>query len=178
MNVEAGTDRGAGAESAVEGTAAPTAHQQSDVPEVIRSLSAMADPDYADCFTLTTSDATDWSAEQWARATFEDAAGELGQQTWRERLGLRLRPLGATDTVAGWQIGERGDNWIRLEANSGAMTTRLVFHVGDGQASFATFIRYDEPAGERVWTAATATHQGAVPGLMRQGCNVLRSRPR
>ena len=44
-----------------------------DVPEAVRALTTLAEPDYVDLFTVTTPQATDNSAEEWARAVLEQA---------------------------------------------------------------------------------------------------------
>lgn len=146
--------------------AAPTAFQRDDVPETIRSLSTLAEPDYVDLFTVTTSRARDWSPEQWARAGIERAAGRAGQFVWRVLLGLRLESRPSREHVGGWRIAGRGDDWIRLEASSWFLTAYLVVHVDDGQMSVATFVRYDRPLAARVWPPMSAGHRRAMPGLL------------
>src|SRR4029450_178960 len=42
-----------------------------DVPESVRALTTFDEPDYVDLFTVTMPRATDWSAEEWARAVLE-----------------------------------------------------------------------------------------------------------
>jgi hypothetical protein len=46
-----------------------------DVPEAVRSLTTIAQPDYVDLFKVTTPGAADRSAEEWARAVLEHAGG-------------------------------------------------------------------------------------------------------
>ncbi|MEU9111029.1 hypothetical protein AB0D04_04310 [Streptomyces sp. NPDC048483] len=177
MNVGPETHRGIGPSSSMERTSVPSAHQQHEVPQAIRSFSTMADPDYVDLFTLETSDAGGWSPEQWARAMFEDVAGEQGQRVWRELLGLRLERPGSPGCVAGWRIADRGDSWVRVEASSSFLTAHLVIQIGDGQVSFATFMQYDGPEGARIWTPASPRHRGAAPSLLEQAYHFLQSRP-
>ncbi|MFI9048357.1 hypothetical protein [Streptomyces sp. NPDC053427] len=156
----------------------PAARQHHHVPEAIRSLSTMADPDYLDLFTLTARDASDWSPEQWARAMLEDVAGRKGQILWRGLLGLRLERRGTPDCVAGWKIADRGDGWVRLGARSWFLTAHLIVEVRDGQVSLATFMQYDRPLAARVWTRVSARHRTVAPGLLQQAHHVLRSRTR
>jgi hypothetical protein len=138
------------------------------VPEAVRSLSTTRDPDYVDRFTLTTAGAHDRSAEQWARALFEDVAGLAGQLIWRVLLGLRLGWRRTPDRVAGWMIADRGDGWLRLEADSRIMTVHLVVQAGDDRASLATFIRYRRPLAARIWTPASRMHRQLAPALLRE----------
>ncbi|GAA2390443.1 hypothetical protein [Nonomuraea africana] len=146
--------------------------QQHDVPEAIRGLSAIADSDYVDVFTLVTSDASARTPEQWARAAFEDAAALQGQFVWRVLLGLRLqrRP----SRVAGWKIADRGGDWIRLEARSWMLTGHLVILVEDEQVSLATAVRYDRPTAARVWTPLSAIHRRLAPSLLRDAYKAVR----
>ncbi|MGH7856074.1 MAG: hypothetical protein ACREQY_02000, partial [Candidatus Binatia bacterium] len=69
--------------------------------------------------------------------------------------------------VGGWQIADRGDSWIRLEASSCFLTAHIVVKVDDGQVSVATFIRYDRPLASLVWRPLSAGHRLAMPGLLR-----------
>src|SRR5262245_61740211 len=85
------------------GDLVPTVLQQHNVPEVIRSLSTLASPDYVDLFTITTDRAASRSPEQWARAGVEDAAGLVGQFVWRALCGLRLERRTSPDFVGGWR---------------------------------------------------------------------------
>ena len=122
--------------------------------------------DYADLFSLAT-DATG-TPEQWARAMFGDVpnAGEL--LIWRVILGLRLARGPSPATVAGWRIGARGDDWIRLEAASWFLTANLVVRAADGEVSLATFIHYARGVGRRVWPPLSAVHRALVPGVLRK----------
>jgi hypothetical protein len=153
----------------------PTVLQRHHVPEAIRSLGALASPDYVDLFTVTTDGTAGGSPEQWARAGLEDAAGLAGQFVWRVLCGLRLERQPSPDHIAGWRIADRGDSWIRLEAASWFMTARIVLQVGDGQVSVATFIRYDQPLAALLWPALSVVHRQAMPGLLRHMVRVRRA---
>lgn len=139
-----------------------------NVPEALLALSGMDDPDYVDVFTLTTAGADDWSAEQWARAMFEDVVGLSGQLLFRGLLGLRLRWRRTPDTVAWWPIAERGDGWLRLEASSWFLTNHLVVLVDGDDVSLVTALRYDRPLGARIWTPTSKKHRELAPNLLRQ----------
>ena len=52
----------------MSGDAVSTAVGLRNLPEAIRSLGALANPDYVDLYTVTTSEATEKSPEDWARA--------------------------------------------------------------------------------------------------------------
>lgn len=110
----------------------PAVRQRRPVPEEIRALSTMADPGYVDVFTMD-SGVPGRSAEQWARTMFEDVAGRQAQIIWRVLLGMRLKA--APGRVAGWKIADRGDNWVRLEADSWFLTGHLVVQADDEHVS-------------------------------------------
>ncbi|WP_431951799.1 hypothetical protein [Nocardia lijiangensis] len=150
--------------------------QQHEIPDAIRALGTLADPDYIDVFTLVASDAANWSPEQWARAAFEDVAGLQGQFIWRVVLGLRLDSRRSAERVAGWRIADRGDNWITLAAPSWMLTGNLVIHIDGERLSLATLIDYDRRIAERIWTRLSAVHRSLAPGLLRDAHEAVRLR--
>ena len=129
---------------------------------------APANPDYVDLCTVTTSEATDKSPEDWARAALEGTpTGRSAPSLWR-LLGLRLGPRHSPDYVQGWKIADRGDNWIRLETASWFMTAHAVVHVDEAHVSVALFLRYDWPIAALVWRPVSIIHRRAVPAMLRQ----------
>ena len=127
----------------------PTIVQHREIPEVIRSLSTFASPNYVDLFTATTTAAIDRSPEQWARAVLEQAplARRNARVLWR-LMGLRLGPRHSLDHVQGWTITARGDNWIRVETASWYMAAQAVCLVEEGQVSISLSLRYDQPVAD------------------------------
>ena len=75
----------------------PMVLQRRDIPEAIRSLSTLASPDYVDLFTAWTSESTDRSPEQWARAVLEEAP--LSGRNARAALAAH-GPASRTETFA------------------------------------------------------------------------------
>jgi hypothetical protein len=140
----------------------------------VRALSSLPDIDYADQFTLSTD--AEAAPEQWARAMFGDVPSVAERLIWRGLLGLRLSRERSRATVAGWQIGERGDDWIRLEAASWFLTANLVVHAADGRASLGTFLHYDRRLGHGVWPPLSAIHRRLVPRLLRSAAARIRAR--
>jgi len=135
------------------------------VPASVRALSSLPDPDYADLFTLSTG--IEAAPERWARAMFGDVPGPAELLIWRGLLGLRLARGRSPATVAGWQIGGRGEDWIRLEAASWFLTANLLVQAADGRVSLGTFLRYDRCVGRGVWPPLSAIHRRIVPGVLR-----------
>src|SRR5437868_3242415 len=139
-----------------------------DVPATMRSVAAMPDADYIDVSVLAADDATEWSPEDWARATLESApsARRFAFIPWRMFLGLRLGPWPSPDTVHGWKIAGRGDDWLRLETASWLMTCHAVVVVQDGRLSAGLFVRYDHPIAAVWWPALSIVHRRAMPVLL------------
>ncbi len=148
-----------------------------NVPESARALSSVADADYVDHFSLVTDAETDTDAtpEQWARAMFGDVPG-IGQQLiWRGLLQLRLSRGRSPATVAGWRIGGRGPDWLRLEAASWFLTANLIVRTADGRVSLTTVLRYERRMGRLVWPRLSAVHRRLIPGVLRGAAGRLSS---
>jgi hypothetical protein len=147
-----------------------------NIPETIRSLDTLDNPDYVDLYTATTVAAKKRSPEQWARAAFEEspAAHRRSSLAWA-MLRLRLGPSHSPDYVHGWKIAERGEDWIRMETASWYMTTHIVFQVDERHVNFALFVRYDRPVAVLIWPLFSIAHRQASLVLMRR---VARSRTR
>ena len=121
--------------------------------------------DYADHFTLDTDLIA--SPEQWARAIFGNAPNRAEILIWRVILGLRLARGRSPDTVAGWRIGGRGDDWVRLETESRTMTANLVVETGGGEVALTTRLRYDRTPARLMWPPLSAVHRWLVPRVLR-----------
>ncbi|GII04025.1 DUF2867 domain-containing protein [Planobispora takensis] len=138
----------------------------SNVPRSAHALSSLPDADYADRFTLLTD--MDASPERWARAMFGDVPGAAELLIWRGLLGLRLSSGRSPATVAGWRIGGRGDDWIRLEAASWFLSGNLLVQTAGGRVSLTTFLRYDRWPGHAVWPPLAVVHRLLVPRVLRE----------
>lgn len=145
-----------------------------DVPEAVRSLTTLAEPDYVDLFTVATPMATDRSAEEWARAVLEQApvSRRNARVLWR-LMGLRLGRPHTPDHVQGWKIAARGDNWLRVETSSWYLTAQAVCLVEPGQVSISLSLCYDRPVGALVWALVSGPHQRGVPVMLRQAVRLM-----
>ena len=141
----------------------PAIIQEHEVPAHISEAGAMDRPDYVDLFTVVAAQARSRSPEEWARTAL-DGAGAGGQILWRLVLGLRLEP--SPDAIGGWTIGDRGETWIRLEADSWLLRAHVVFSLDDERLSVATIIRYERPFAALVWSLASVVHRRAMPYLL------------
>ena len=142
-------NRGRPATEGINAAKVDSAVGTTNIPEHILALSSLPDAEYADVFTLSTD--VDATPEQLARAMFGDVPSAAEQLIWRGLLGMRLSRGRSPDTIAGWQIAERGESWVRLEAGSWFLTGNLVVRASNGGMSLATFVRYDRSLGRLVW---------------------------
>jgi len=138
-----------------------------NIPDSIGALSSLPGIDYADHVTLATD--VDATPEQWARAMFGDVPSVAGRLIWRGLLGLRLSRGRSPATVGGWRIGQRGRDWLRLEAASWFLGGNFIVHTTDGRVSLATLLHYRRPPGHVVWPALSPIHRRLLPGLLRGG---------
>ena len=151
--------------------AVPPVAWQRDVPESIRSLVGLTSPDYVDLFTARTNEASEKSAEDWARVALEEAPDHLRLAVvlaQRLVLGLRLGPRRSPDYILGWKIADRGDRWVRTEAASWMMTASLVFKVDEAELSVATSVRYDRRMAALVWPPISIVHRKVGLALMHR----------
>jgi hypothetical protein len=147
------------------------------IPAAVRALSSLPEIDYADQFTLDTDLVA--TPERWARAMFGDVPSAGERLIWQGILGLRLGRGPSPSTVAGWRIGGRGDDWIRLEAASWFMTADLLVRSAGGAVALATFVHYERPLGHALWPPLSAVHRYLVPRVLRDAAaRVARSGPR
>lgn len=142
------------------------------VPESIRDLTTLRDPDYWDLFTIGTRGLSIGSAEEWARALVEGAAGLGGQFVYRVLLGLRLAWRSSPEHVGGWKIERRGETWVRVEASSWLLTAQVIVQVDDDRVSVATLIHELRPVAALVWRLVSVGHREALPGLLRQAVKI------
>jgi Protein of unknown function (DUF2867) len=141
-----------------------------DIPEDIRALGVLVDPDYTYACQLTASDVDRQSAEQWARDVFEGAPRLLGWFVlvgWIAILRLRLGPRRSSEYVLGWTVVSSTPGQVVLGAESFALSNRLVVQVTADRVVHATFVRYQRPIGAILWALARPIHQVVVPYLLR-----------
>jgi len=145
-----------------------------EVPEAVRALTTLGQIDYVDLFTVTTPEAQDRTAEEWARTILEQTplSRRNARVLWR-LMGLRLGRPGSPDHVHGWRIDGRGDNWLRLETSSWYVTGQALCIVEDGQVSLSLSLRYDRAIAARVWAPVEGPHQRGVPVMLRQAVQLV-----
>lgn len=78
--------------------------------------------------------------------------------------------------MSGWDIAERGDDWMRLEVESWLWTNHIVVEADDEHVSLATFIRYDRPSASRIRLPMSRKHRQEAPRLLWGAYGVLQPR--
>jgi hypothetical protein len=147
-----------------------------EVPAAIRSLSALAEADYADIVTATIDKTQSRTPEQLIRAALKGVPRALlffMPFVQRAFLGLRLKLRPSPDRLLGWKIADRGESWMRIEAASWLLTAHVVMHLDEGQMSFASFVRYDRRAAAFVWPPVSLIHRQVALALVRSATRVL-----
>lgn len=134
--------------------------------------------DYAVAFRLDALPGSLASAEQWARAVFEDPPGvvRLGLQFgWRVPLQLRLGSSKSPDTVAGWPIAESAPTRCLLRADSPLISASNSATVDDAGVLWITEVNYRSRLGRILWSLAAPAHQITLPIFMRMAARSLKA---
>jgi hypothetical protein len=142
-----------------------------DVPAALRALDTLVDPDYADVFTATATEAPERPLEPWLRSVLAGVPNGLSRVPFhvqRSVLRLRLDPRPSPDRLWGWAIAGRGDDSLRLEATGPLMTGHLVFHADGRRLAMATFVRYEHRLAALVWPPVSLLHRQVGLVLMRR----------
>ncbi|MGY1778665.1 hypothetical protein ACI8AV_22660 [Geodermatophilus sp. SYSU D00804] len=128
--------------------------------------------DYADRCTLVT-DATA-TPERWARAMFGDVPSPAERFVWRGLLAFRLDPRRSPDTVGGWRVGGRGEDWIRLETASRSLRAAMVVQTAGRRVTWTTCLSYERSWGRLLWPPLSAVHRRLVPRVLAAAGQRLR----
>src|SRR5437588_10180524 len=118
------------------------------VPDDIDARKDLAAADFSYACQLDLDTPVTQSAEQWARAVFEDAPRLLRWvivSGWIVGLGLRLGPRRSRSYVLGWSIVSNAPDVIVLGVESFMLTARLVVRLTEATVVHATFVRSDRP---------------------------------
>ncbi len=116
--------------------------------------------DYDDRFEMPAGTTT-WSAERWARATFEGAPAVvrgLLALGWRLGLGLRLGGGARDARVLGWPI---------VESSRAALE--------DARLVQSTLVRYESAAAAPVWRVVSLLHRAVMPRLLARASRASRA---
>lgn len=153
--------------------AGPPVAQRVAVSPAVHAAGPFTDGcDYQSAFAIERPDGQDLSAEQWARALFEDAARAM---RWFLIVGwtvitCRLRPRHAASQVLGWHIECRCPETVVIMVRAWVgFTSHLVVSVDTATVTVASFVRSTGPArpvARAVWAATIPLHERILPYLL------------
>jgi hypothetical protein len=149
------------------------------MPPAARALSTLSRADYEDAFLLEIGSARERTAEQWARATLEDAPMIMRNALhwgWFA-LGLQLSSARSERYVLGWQVQVSTPRFVLLAANSRlGLPAQLLFWRQPDTLLFCTFVQRENAIVRAVWAAVQRVHVQVVPLVLEQAS--LRERRR
>jgi hypothetical protein len=136
----------------------------------IRAAETLVEPHYAAAWEVAIADGDARSAEQWARATFEDAPKALRAFVvvgWTAGLGLRLGPRPSPDHVLGWRILTAAPDSIVLDVASTLLgRAQIVLQIESARVALASFVRYEKRGARAIWSTIQPLHHRIVPYLL------------
>jgi hypothetical protein len=159
---------------------APVRARRIEVTDELRAASTLAEPDYTAAWEVPLSGGHTRSAEQWARATLEDAPRALRAFVvagWVTVLGLRLGPRPSPDHVLGWRYVTSAADHITLEEPFRFGTAHNVVRVEGSRVLFATFVRYDKRGGRPLWAIVAPLHHRIIPYLLGRAASASKHHP-
>lgn len=154
------------------------------VPPAAQALQSLDRVDYADAFHATLPAGLPFDAEGCARAALEgawpgahalgaDGAPALPIKLWWALVGWRRAPRVSRRLIAGWKIGHKERNAIRLEASPRWGKAQIVSALvpapaGGSQFVVATFLRFHGWIGRAAFLVIGPCHRRAVPFLLNR----------
>lgn len=144
---------------------ARTRAREAPAPVSVRSRAEARAADRIIAYRIPADRARAASAEQWARATWEDLPWALRSFLvigWRSVLGLKLGRLSSPQTVLGWPIIENHPDTVTVEAKSRLITGQNIVTVKESEVLWTTLVRYEGRIGGLVWRAIEVVHRVAL----------------
>jgi deazaflavin-dependent oxidoreductase (nitroreductase family) len=128
----------------------------------------MPKPDFTSTVDISRPDGDPRTAEQWARAVWEDAPAPVRaflRAGWA-CLGLRVRR--GPERVFGWTVVESAPETVVLEAPSSLMTARNVVSIDGARVRWSTTVSYRRPTARLLWALAAPFHERLIPARLRE----------
>jgi hypothetical protein len=139
------------------------------MPDDVAARSTLPGPNDTYACALSTTDASTRTAEQWARAVFEDAPRLVRSFIvfgWIAALRLKLAPRRSPTYVLGWSILSASPDVIVLGVESPLLRAQLVVQVESASVVHATFVAFHNRLGRILWASAAPIHRLAIPYLL------------
>jgi hypothetical protein len=145
--------------------------RQISVPRGARALSTLGRIDYQDAFLVDIDPDAYQTAEQWARAIFEDAPFDIRAALvagW-SALGLKLYKSRSGRSVLGWHVRDSAPDFVLLGADSRiGMPGELLVKREPEALLFATFVQHGNLIARGIWAAVEATHVRTVRDVLNE----------
>jgi hypothetical protein len=143
-----------------------------DLPADARALVALPRLDHVDAWRIDVGAVRRRTAEEWARAFFENAPSSTRQmlrRSWR-LLGLPLGPEGSDRHVLGWEVRHRTPDALVLSGRSWyGLRGELLFRREAHHLLFSTCVQQAGPIARAVWAALAAGHVRVVRRVLERG---------
>lgn len=140
-----------------------------ELPEHIRVLDTLADPDYTWACAVTAQSQDERTAQEWARAVFEGAPRPVQWflvTGWVGFLRLRPGPRRSPSLIFGWKILSATPTTATLTINAAAFSTHLVVDVQQSRVVHATFLRYERRRARFLWAMTEPIHRLTIRYLL------------
>lgn len=146
-----------------------------EVPPALASLATLPGYHYLDAFTLEWEGADAWTAEEWARAMFEDDRPILTRAATRGLLGVMLKRPDPRGLINGFTIASPDRATLRGDVRSNLSSDQIVVRVTLTQVSLVTAVRHNTPIAKAIWTVVSNLHRSFAPRVLRYAAAELHS---
>lgn len=139
-----------------------------ELPQLV-ALTTLLRVDYHDTFAFAHGDASQRSAECWARKILEHAPHHVRVGLLRgwAALGLELDARPSAERVLGWQIRANDDDALLLGARSRlGMRGELLIRREANVVSLSTLIQHERLLSRVVWWFVAGAHRRVVPRVL------------
>jgi hypothetical protein len=140
-----------------------------DAPDALQSRDSLVSAQRVIAYELQVQGAALITAQQWARATFEDASPIVRSFLvlgWRSVLGLRLSKRGSARSVLGWRLTEDLPHLATMEAASGLITAQNIVFVQNTSVFWITLVHYERRMAVPIWRLVELVHRVVVPAVL------------
>lgn len=138
------------------------------MPDSAVSLLTGGRPDAVDQFELDVADPCGWTAEQWARAMFEDARPILTRVRTGGVAGLVTSPPQPPGTVRHWRIIGTGPTHVLMTTRLPLMTEQVLVQRAHGAVSLTTAMQFTHRLARPSWAALSIGHRQVAPRVLRR----------
>lgn len=113
------------------------------------------------------------TAQEWARAIFEDQRPLAARVRAIGPLGVALSRPQPPGRVSGWRIAEEHRSWVMLIADRPLMIERVLVEVAEASVGLATALQFTHPLGRAAWAAAAGPHHLVAPRVLHRAVRAI-----